>query len=1637
MTTLNLTAQALQNLTFYSYGGYYEIRVPDGFGGFYNEGHSFGTDVDVALLPGSNDVVDATDAARGLALFGNGGNDALQGGSFADSLDGGIGNDTLTSGGGNDTLTGGSGTDTHVITGLLSDDYSLQDDGHVVTISDFGPGDRLDISDLGLTTLADLQPFQRLAGGALELVFLVNGYEQIIRLAGVTALTADQLIFSASTAAVFRTGSEDRDDLFGANGADYVDARDGDDRVYVAGGNDTVYGGAGADTLGTGSGSDSVYGGSDGDLIDGGGGNDLLLGEDGADAISGGDGNDTLYGEAPEVTDAIWNDTLSGGIGNDFLSGGAGEDLLSGGTGSDTFRIDAEQYSGERLSGDTLDRVTDFTAEDRIDVSGAGISDIATLRYLMQGQSSGLLLTIWNNGYRSQLALDGSVSDPAALGGGNVELSSVTEDNYLAGTGERDDQFGGRGDDNLDGGGGDDRLFGESGNDTAYGGAGDDSLFGGDGSDWLDLATGDDLGEGGAGRDSITGGEGVDTLTGGNDADILHGDEAETNWQQAFNDGLDGGEGDDTLAGGAGDDRLTGGAGSDAFRLTFGAYWSYSGLSLASETIDTVTDFDAEADRIDFSEARISDLDTARMLLETNAGGTASSVVVWQNGYRTILSLGTLFEALQLTAARAVLSVDTSNDGISGTNARDDFFGGLGDDNISGLGDTDRLFGEGGNDAVDGGDGRDSLYGGAGSDSIYGGNADDLISAGAGLDQAEGGAGTDTVSGGNDADTLYGDMVDTSWNLIYHDVLDGGSGDDVLAGGGGNDTLTGGGGVDSFRVSYSIDGWNGLSENTLDVVADWTAEDRIDVTEMGITEFATVQALLQVGANGIDLVSFMNGYRNVLRLLNWTDLAAIGSANVVLAVNDDGDFRSGGAQADDFFGGGGDDGLSGGGGADRLFGEAGNDTLAGGTGADLLAGSGGTDGLDGEAGNDTLQGGGGADDLLGGIGSDTLTGDEGNDRLFGDAMSDSEEDAFVYTDWALSYADALSGGTGEDTLAGQAGDDTLTGGGDADTFSMAGNRSASMIEDSIDIITDWAAEDRIDLRELGISDLETVQRLLASESGVISVLVQQNGFVNKLVLGSAAVVGTLTRANFLLSTNVSNDGITGTRSHDDLFGGMGNDGLTGEGGRDKLFGEIGNDVLDGGEGEDTLYGGNGTDALEGGNGTDRLEGGAGNDEISGGAGSDSMFGGSGGDRFVMGSWTGFIDDLNDYGRGESRGGAVIADFSRTEEDVIDLRELGIENFTSLQYFWQDLGDDGAIDITAYGFTQRITILGFDSLEELGRAAFIFDTSRVAERYVGAIVADVIAMGAGNDTAVGGGGDDQLIGEGGSDTLDGGADDDVLDGGEGTDALDGGTGDDGLLGGEGGDDLDGGAGDDVLEGGAGGDTMAGGEGADTMEGGAGGDTFVLEDATEDVVDGGAGTDRVTFDEAVVLDLGAAPAAAAGAAGRARFVSIEVFAGSGAADRMRGNGTANTFEGGGGDDRLIGRGGADRLSGGAGADVLAGGLGKDVLTGGIGGDTFIFDAAPGAAHLDRITDFNAAADTIVLDRTAFRRLVAGDLAAEAFVAGTAALEADDRIIHNRATGALFYDADGSGAGAAVKFAQLAAGLTLTAADFDVVL
>lgn len=133
------------------------------------------------------------------------------------------------------------------------------------------------------------------------------------------------------------------------------------------------------------------------------------------------------------------------------------------------------------------------------------------------------------------------------------------------------------------------------------------------------------------------------------------------------------------------------------------------------------------------------------------------------------------------------------------------------------------------------------------------------------------------------------------------------------------------------------------------------------------------------------------------------------------------------------------------------------------------------------------------------------------------------------------------------------------------------------------------------------------------------------------------------------------------------------------------------------------------------------------------------------------------------------------------------------------------------------------------------------------------------------------------------------------------------------------------------------------------------------------------------------------------------------------------------------------GNNMLSGMAGNDTLWGGLGNDTLCGGSGADVFKFDTTPNATtNLDTITDFNAAADSIGLENAIFTKLTAtGSLASAYFKANTSgvAVDTNDYIVYNTTTGALYYDADGSGAGAKVQFATLTGHPTITAADFIV--
>ena len=83
---------------------------------------------------------------------------------------------------------------------------------------------------------------------------------------------------------------------------------------------------------------------------------------------------------------------------------------------------------------------------------------------------------------------------------------------------------------------------------------------------------------------------------------------------------------------------------------------------------------------------------------------------------------------------------------------------------------------------------------------------------------------------------------------------------------------------------------------------------------------------------------------------------------------------------------------------------------------------------------------------------------------------------------------------------------------------------------------------------------------------------------------------------------------------------------------------------------------------------------------------------------------------------------------------------------------------------------------------------------------------------------------------------------------------------------------------------------------------------------------------------------------------------------------------------------------------------------------GADIFAFTTALGAGNVDTISDFSAGDDRIGLDDAIFTGLAGGALAAECVRDRRGRADADDRIIYNSATGQLFFDADGSGAGAA---------------------
>ncbi len=114
------------------------------------------------------------------------------------------------------------------------------------------------------------------------------------------------------------------------------------------------------------------------------------------------------------------------------------------------------------------------------------------------------------------------------------------------------------------------------------------------------------------------------------------------------------------------------------------------------------------------------------------------------------------------------------------------------------------------------------------------------------------------------------------------------------------------------------------------------------------------------------------------------------------------------------------------------------------------------------------------------------------------------------------------------------------------------------------------------------------------------------------------------------------------------------------------------------------------------------------------------------------------------------------------------------------------------------------------------------------------------------------------------------------------------------------------------------------------------------------------------------------------------------------------------------------------------------GNDTLIAGAHKDKFVFDTALNAVtNVDRVKHFDPGTDQLLLSKGIFGALGGlGTLTSAEFHKGTIAHDADDRIIYNKATGALLYDSNGNVGGGEVQFAKLDKHLNLHASDFVVI-
>lgn len=957
---------------------------------------------------------------------------------------------------------------------------------------------------------------------------------------------------------------------------------------------------------------------------------------------------------------------------------------------------------------------------------------------------------------------------------------------------------------------------------------------------------------------------------------------------------------------------------------------------------------------------------------------------------------------------------------IIGTGAPDDLTGTAEADTIQGNGGADTLRGGGGNDSLDGGAGADALDGGVGADTLNGGADDDVYyvdNSGDVIVEGAGG-GADTVLASVNYSLGLGVQVETlgyraapaaagAPNLTpdlttavnitlmgneFAQTIYGAGGNDVLFGGRNTnpilgDSLVGGAGNDTLVVSNPNDtvvGGAGTADTVFVSVADLEAQGQ------------AIATYTLAAGSGVETLSAQSqqGVQNI-RLTGSSDTGE------TIVGNFGANTLSGGSTVDSATG-------------DTLIGLNGDDTYVITNFADRIAQeTGGTDTL---TFGRTVNGGTynvgttlGADVSIERIelsnGMTNVTGNNVAQTIVGDTA------AFV----------ALTGAGTSETLDGGAGADTLIGNGGADTYivDVAGDVIQGEIAGTgatTDTVlfrgtTGYDLAAGVSVEVMAVANATNGARLSNTAAGAPGVFLVGNEFSQNIIGSNGADI-------------LNGDRGTSTNA-DTLFGGGGNDvyrvyaqsDVVSENTVDAA-GTI--TLVDAGGTNDTIFTSadyslatnaaadsdgvtGGTQAagdfietlsaadqsssvglmLTGGANANTIIGAQGNDTINGGAGADRMIGLGGNDTFAVDNAGDVI--IEDANGGSDTVNVNILSYTLNAAAAVEIVNLnvGTSTFVGNGFAQRINGSIGGDDITGGG--------GADTLAGGGGA----DTYRVSTQDTVIIDSDGLANVIDYTAATGGY--------------------DVADGVSITAmTASSATGNVFLVGNNQVQTLTGNAGDNILNGAGG---LNAGNG-DTLVGGAGNDTYrvfnsnyngTLTPTGGDVVTEtiGNGTDTVFTSANFVLG---------------NFVENLVAADA----RFQTNLT------------LIGNGLDNQISGSFGNNVIYGGAGRDTLTGLDGKDTFHF-AETGLANADIIADFSSAqGDKISLDATTFAATggaagFGGTVDGNEFQLGTAATGNQATILYDQATGRVFFDSDGAGAGTAVLFAQLNPGTALSAADF----